>query len=129
MKNASHFVKPTIILLFCFSALLLLRVLFENKGSRYFLLFCFSAFLLPANAQTTFFSSSFSTAAELSSLKSRNVSWSKENSGQIVFAAEGSYILLPVLAENLINLEITVSTIFGSYLHLHTSVKDPHLYK
>jgi len=81
------------------------------------LLFCFSA-----NAQTTLFNSTFTTAAELSSLKSRNVSWSKENSGQIVFAAEGSYILLPVLAENLINLEITVSTIFGSYLHLHTSV-------
>ena len=86
-----------------------------------FVLLLAAGFATQSVAQNTLYSSNISTEKELRDWTLSEAKWDSMNNGQLVFAKEGAYAILPVLQSGSTNMWVSISAIYGNYLYLHTS--------
>jgi len=88
-----------------------------NKKITFFLI----ALLVVSQAQAQIYTNNFETAESINNWTLNKVTWDNRNNGQLIFATEGSSAIMPVFPAEMQNTAITITAIWGSYIHLHTS--------
>ena len=67
------------------------------------------------------YNTNFSSAAVLDNWILSDASWDSSNSGSVVMNSATSYVVMPILPENLTNIVLTITTKVGNCINLYTS--------
>ncbi|MCL2683079.1 MAG: fibrobacter succinogenes major paralogous domain-containing protein [Bacteroidales bacterium] len=78
-------------------------------------------FLISVKVHEALYVNDIATETDVSNWTLNKVIWNSRNSGQLIFATEGSSVVMPVLPAEARNMHIVISARYSNYIRLQTS--------